>query len=284
MTQHVQTYDGSCHCGRVRFRVTGELAPIIRCNCSICDKKGFLHLIVPPDRFERLAGADDLTVYTFNTGTAKHQFCRHCGVHPFYVPRSDPDKIDVNVRCLQGVDLDALRVERFDGDNWEQAMRAASWKAAGPRVDVGREPIASSVAGVLIAALNAELSRMYPEEGANHFRLDAAEVEEGRGAFLVARVDGAPAGCGALRRVDGETGEIKRMYVAPAFRGRGIGARLLAALEAEARRLRLARIVLETGTRQADALGLYRGAGYAVIPAFGEYVGSPLSVCMEKRL
>jgi GNAT superfamily N-acetyltransferase len=284
MARDVQTYGGSCHCGRVRFRVTAALAPIVRCNCSICRKKGFLHLIVPPEQFELLAGAGDLTVYRFNTGTAKHQFCRHCGIHPFYVPRSDPDKIDVNVRCLEGVDLDALRVDPFDGDNWEQAIGGASWKDDGQQVDIRREDVTSPAAAELIAALNAELGKMYPEEGANHFRLDAAEVAEGQGAFLLARVDGAPAGCGAVRGVDAETGEIKRMYVAPSFRGRGIGARLLAALEAEARRLGLARIVLETGTRQAEALGLYRGAGYAVIPAFGDYVGSPLSVCMEKRL
>jgi len=125
----MRTYDGSCHCGRVRFRVTADLARIVRCNCSICTKKGFLHVIVPPAQFELLSGADDLTVYTFNTGTAKHQFCRHCGIHPFYVPRSDPDKIDVNVRCLAGVDVDALAVDAFDGANWEQAIETASWKA-----------------------------------------------------------------------------------------------------------------------------------------------------------
>jgi putative acetyltransferase len=173
----------------------------------------------------------------------------------------------------------------FDGTTYRLALAAGLGVATEDvAVDIRREELTSSAANELIAALNAALSALYPEEGANHFRLDAAEVEEGRGAFLVARVDGAPAGCGALRRVDAETAEIKRMYVAPAFRGRGIGARLLAALEAEARRLRLARVVLETGTRQVEALGLYRGAGYAVIPPFGEYVGSPLSVCMEKRL
>jgi RimJ/RimL family protein N-acetyltransferase len=278
------TYDGSCHCGRIRFRVTAELTPIIRCNCSICRKKGYLHLIVAPAQFELLSGADDLTVYRFNTGTAKHQFCRHCGIHPFYVPRSDPDKIDVNVRCLEGVDPDALPIDLFDGDNWEEAIGVAPWKQAGASVDIRREQITSPVASALIAALNAELARQYPEEGANHFRLDAEEVEEGRGGFLVASLGGEPVGCGAIRRVDASTGEIKRMFVAPAFRGRRIGARLLAALEDQARRLGLTRIVLETGTRQAEALGLYGRAGYVVIPAFGEYVGSPLSVCMEKRL
>ena len=124
----MKTYDGSCHCGRVRFRVTADLDEVVLCNCSICTKKGFLHVIVPPAQFQLLSGADDLTVYTFNTGIAKHQFCRHCGVHPFYVPRSDPDKIDVNVRCLEGVDLTALRAGAFDGANWEQAIATASWK------------------------------------------------------------------------------------------------------------------------------------------------------------
>jgi hypothetical protein len=128
MADNVQTYDGRCHCGRVRFRVTAALTRIVRCNCSICRKKGFLHLIVPPERFELLAGADDLTVYTFNTGTAKHQFCRHCGIHPFYVPRSDPDKIDVNARCLDGVDPADLRPSFFDGKNWEQQMAAREGK------------------------------------------------------------------------------------------------------------------------------------------------------------
>ena len=126
----MQTYEGSCHCGRVRFRVTAAFDKIVRCNCSICTKKGFLHLIVPLAQFELVSGADDLTVYTFNTGIAKHQFCHHCGIHPFYVPRSDPDKIDVNVRCLEGVDVAALLVEAFDGANWEQAIGSASWHGA----------------------------------------------------------------------------------------------------------------------------------------------------------
>src|SRR5262249_53880324 len=100
-----------------------ELAGVTECNCSICTKKGILHWIVPPEQFELLSGKDDLDTYKFNTGAAKHMFCRHCGIHPFYVPRSDPDKIDVNVRCLDDVDLAALSPKRFDGRNWEQAMR-----------------------------------------------------------------------------------------------------------------------------------------------------------------
>jgi len=119
----LKTMEGGCHCGRVRFRVTADLARVVECNCSICTKKGILHLIVPPAQFELLSGADDLITYRFNTMTAQHKFCRVCGIHPFYVPRSDPDKIDVNVRCLDNVDLVALSPQRFDGRNWEAAMQ-----------------------------------------------------------------------------------------------------------------------------------------------------------------
>ncbi len=117
------TQTGGCHCGRVRFRVTAPLERVTECNCSMCDKKGILHWIVPQAAFELLAGRDELTTYTFNTGVAQHHFCRHCGIHSFYVPRSDPDKIDVNARCLDGVDHRALAVEPFDGRHWETAIR-----------------------------------------------------------------------------------------------------------------------------------------------------------------
>jgi hypothetical protein len=124
----MQTYEGGCHCGRVRFRVTDDLSRVTECNCSVCTKKGYLHLIVPRDRFELLSGEDALTTYRFNTGVAQHHFCRTCGIHGFYVPRSDPDKIDVNVRCLDAhvsgaLDLARLCVASFDGRHWENAMR-----------------------------------------------------------------------------------------------------------------------------------------------------------------
>jgi hypothetical protein len=124
----MQTYSGSCHCGRVSFRVTGALAAADICNCSICQKKGFIHWIVEPARFELLSGADALSTYRFNTGVAEHTFCKYCGIHPFYTPRSDPDKVDVNVRCLEGVDLTKLELRGFDGRNWEHAMQSASWQ------------------------------------------------------------------------------------------------------------------------------------------------------------
>jgi len=144
--------------------------------------------------------------------------------------------------------------------------------------------LASTEAQQLIAALNTELDRLYPEDGANHFRLDADEVAPGRGGFFVARLDGELAGCGALRLAAPGLAEVKRMYVRETLRGRGIAWRMLQWLEAEARLLGAGRIVLETGERQIEAVALYRRAGYTEIERYGEYVDSPLSLCMGKAL
>ena len=120
----MNSYEGGCHCGAVRFRVTVERYRALECNCSICAKKGFLHLIVPKERFEVLSGGDALTTYTFNTHVAKHTFCRTCGIHPFYTPRSHPDDVDVNVRCLDGETLARFVIAPFDGKNWESNVDA----------------------------------------------------------------------------------------------------------------------------------------------------------------
>ena len=146
------------------------------------------------------------------------------------------------------------------------------------------EPLDSPVAQQLIAALNAELSARYPEAGANHFRLDPQEVAPGRGAFLVIREGERAIGCGAIRRLESGAAEIKRMFVVPDRRGHGVGRQVLEALEEAARGLGANRLVLETGVRQPDAIALYRKCGFTVIPAFGEYIGSELSLCMSKTL
>lgn len=161
-------------------------------------------------------------------------------------------------------------------------------------LEIEPAPLTSPVAIALIQALNAELAARYPEPGATHFRLDPDEVAHGAGVFVVARVSGRPVGCGALRRLrepalvrelGSAVGELKRMYVAPEMRGHGIGRALLARLEDEARTLGLDRLVLETGTRQSEALGLYRDAGFTPIPAYGEYAASAAtSVCLVKSL
>ena len=115
------THRGGCPCRRVRFEVDAPARLRVQdCNCSLCRMSGFLHLIVPATRFRLLAGAGDLTEYTFNTGVAKHRFCRVCGVKSFYIPRSNPDGVDVNARCLDEGSVTALEIEAFDGSNWEQ--------------------------------------------------------------------------------------------------------------------------------------------------------------------
>ena len=118
----IRTHTGSCHCGRVRFEVEAE--PVVRatsCNCSICSRCAYLHLIVPAARFRLLSGDEFLKSYRFNTGTANHLFCSVCGIKAFYVPRSHPDGVSVNARCLDGDTIESVVVEReFDGRNWEQ--------------------------------------------------------------------------------------------------------------------------------------------------------------------
>lgn len=119
------THRGGCHCRRVRFEVDAPARiEALDCHCSICRMTGFLHLIVPPSRFRLLAGAEALTEYTFNTGTAKHRFCRHCGIKAFYIPRSHPDGVDVNVRCLDEATIVAIDIVPFD-DNDRDAATAA---------------------------------------------------------------------------------------------------------------------------------------------------------------
>jgi hypothetical protein len=114
-------HSGGCHCGRVRFEVEAPATvEAVECNCSICAKSGFLHLIVPKSRFTLIQGSESLSIYTFNTGVAKHMFCKTCGVKSFYVPRSHPDGYSVNVRCLEPATIEKITVAAFDGRNWEE--------------------------------------------------------------------------------------------------------------------------------------------------------------------
>ncbi|MCB1555090.1 MAG: GFA family protein [Xanthomonadales bacterium] len=115
------TYRGGCHCGAVRFEIDAPAEVTVQsCNCSICSMTGFLHLIVPAARFRLLQGDDALSTYTFNTGTARHLFCRHCGVKSFYVPRSNPDGFSINLRCLDADSRPHSAIEAFDGAHWEE--------------------------------------------------------------------------------------------------------------------------------------------------------------------
>jgi hypothetical protein len=117
----VITHTGGCHCGRVRFEVEAPAELEVQlCNCSICSMTAYLHLIVPRSRFRLLQGEESITTYTFNTGVAQHSFCKVCGIKSFYVPRSNPDGISVNARCLEPGTITGIEITNFDGRNWEE--------------------------------------------------------------------------------------------------------------------------------------------------------------------
>lgn len=125
-------YPGRCHCGAVRFEVEApEAVEVEDCNCSICAMSGYLHLIVPRSCFRLLSGEDQLRTYTFNTGVAQHRFCGICGIKPFYIPRSNPDGVDVNLRCLTERPAE-VRIVAFDGQNWEANAASLAHKSRGP--------------------------------------------------------------------------------------------------------------------------------------------------------
>jgi putative acetyltransferase len=152
------------------------------------------------------------------------------------------------------------------------------------KLTVADEPFDSADARRLVAALDAHLSELYPREQRFGPNLRPEHLEPGHGTFVVARANGVAIGCGALRRLDETTAEVKRMYVEPERRGRGIGKQILDQLEAAARALGAQRLVLETGIYQTEAIRLYRRAGFIAIDCFGEYADSPTSVCFEKRV
>ena len=117
-------YPGSCHCRTVTFTVEApEHLELVECNCSVCRKSGFLHLIVAKEGFRLLSGGDNITTYTFNSHEAKHTFCKSCGVKAFYIPRSHPEGISINANCLDTAPK-SQTVRPFDGQNWEQNIAA----------------------------------------------------------------------------------------------------------------------------------------------------------------
>ena len=122
-------YEGSCHCGAVKFEVEApEDIELEECNCSVCLMTGFMHLIVPQSKFKLLSGIDSISTYQFNTGIAQHKFCKICGIKSFYIPRSNPDGIDVNFRCLS-TKPKSVKVISFDGQNWEANAHSVAHKS-----------------------------------------------------------------------------------------------------------------------------------------------------------
>ena len=122
-------YQGSCHCGDISFEVDApEVLELDHCNCSICNKAGFLHLIIPKSKFRLLTGEDSITTYTFNSGIAKHTFCKVCGIKAFYTPRTNPDGIDVNANCLDTKPV-SINITEFNGKNWEKHAHEVEHKS-----------------------------------------------------------------------------------------------------------------------------------------------------------
>ncbi len=121
------THTGGCHCGAVRFEIDAPAKiEATRCNCSICNMSGFLHLFVSRTHFRLLRGEDAITSYGFNTGVAQHYFCRHCGIKSYYLPRSHPEGLSINVNCLDPFTIESLQEAPFDGRNWEQNVTQLS--------------------------------------------------------------------------------------------------------------------------------------------------------------
>jgi hypothetical protein len=121
------TLNGGCHCGRVRFKVQGNAdVAADQCNCSICHMSGYLHMLVEKDAFDLQSGEDALQCYTYNSGIAQHYFCGQCGIKSFYIPRSHPDGVSVNVNCLDQADINSITVTPFDGENWEKNVHKLS--------------------------------------------------------------------------------------------------------------------------------------------------------------
>ena len=122
----MKTYKGSCSCSKVTFEVETKLKRISKCNCSICTKKGIIHHVVDQNKFILISGKDNLSLYQFGTMRAKHYFCKYCGIHLFNNPRTYPEKVSVNVNCLNDFDLEKEmpKVVKFDGRNWEEAFKS----------------------------------------------------------------------------------------------------------------------------------------------------------------
>jgi putative acetyltransferase len=285
---------GGCHCRRVRFQV---LAParldVLDCNCSICRMTGFLHLIVPDNRFELLAGRDDLAEYTFNTGTARHLFCRHCGIKSFYVPRSHPDGVDVNARCLEPDTIAAMAVTAFDDNDRDAQTAAIAYLTATERsaapgpADTGAGDAAGMAADTPLqitgfqprwradfARLNLEwLERWFVVEPIDREVLADPQVhilaDGGRVLFAILGEGEAARAVGtvALKHEGDGVFELTKMAVEDGHRGAGIGRALMDAALDAFRELGGRELFLESSRKLGPALALYESVGFRHYPA-----------------
>ena len=121
MNKNIVTHLGSCHCKQIRFEVIGEKnIKVLDCSCSICSILNYKHYIVDKSQFKLLKGKKYLSTYTFNTNVAKHLFCKNCGIKSFYIPRSHPDSISVNLNCIHSKTINKVKIIKFDGKHWNK--------------------------------------------------------------------------------------------------------------------------------------------------------------------
>ena len=121
MNKNMVTHLGSCHCKQIQFKVIGEKnIKVLDCSCSICSILNYKHYIVDKSQFKLLKGKKYLSTYTFNTNVAKHLFCKNCGIKSFYIPRSHPDSISVNLNCIHSKTINKVKIIKFDGKHWNK--------------------------------------------------------------------------------------------------------------------------------------------------------------------
>jgi hypothetical protein len=248
------THSGGCHCGAVAFEVDAPAQiDVSECNCSICGPTAYRHLIVTRDRFRLLRGEDALTTYAFGTRTARHLFCRHCGIKSFYVPRSHPDGVSVNARCLAPGTVTGVNVRPFDGANWEQA------RAGLDRTSEGEIALATSDAEIL--ACFPVLHELRPHLVEADFVARVRRQQQD--GYQLARVAGAagPVSVAGFRRLEslawGRYLYVDDLATLASERSRGHGERLIDWLSAFARAHACEQLHLDSGVQRFAAHRFY---------------------------
>ncbi|MFN2427275.1 MAG: GNAT family N-acetyltransferase [Candidatus Binatia bacterium] len=285
---------GSCLCRGIRFEIRGRLGSAAQCHCEDCRKaqgSSFAaNATVARANFAFICGQDLLASYESSPGKYR-TFCFRCGSPIFSRRDDDPATVRVRLGTLDGDPGVRPSVHGWIRDKapWERLpedglprFATGSPDSVMPRLKLRAEDPASPDARMLIGALDEDLAGTYPREVI--FGLHEDDHDDARMVFLVGRIREKAVACGALRSLDRETGEVKRMYVVPELRGTGISRRLLAAIETVAIGRRHQVLRLETGRLSPAPLALYRTSGYREISPYGEYAGNDYSVCFEKKI
>jgi hypothetical protein len=253
---------GGCHCGAVAFEVDAPAQlEVVECNCSICGPTAYRHLIVPRERFRLLRGEDALSTYQFGTRMARHLFCRHCGVKSFYVPRSHPDGVSVNTRCLAPGTVESFSVRPFDGAHWEQA------RADLDRAGAGRISLASSDAE--IAACFPVMHELRPKLVADEFVARVRRQQQQVG-YQIVQVCGAagPVAVAGFRCSEslawGRHLYVDDLATLASERSHGHGARLIAWLSDYAHEHDCVQLHLDSGVQRFAAHRFYLREGMAI--------------------